>query len=314
MRDDIKIIDLDLDMKDESAKAVALGNFDGIHKGHQKLMRENIKIAKEKGLVPSVLLFKENTRETLNKKIDYLTSLDDKIEILADLGIKCFLIIHFDDKFRSMNPYKFIKEILHNKLNAKYITVGSDYRFGDKASGNIDTLREYEDEFSYKTQVVDFAKTNGEKISSRTIRQLIKDGKIKEANEFLDRPYRIKGKVVHGYKRGRELNFPTANLDPSFSYCIPKDGVYLTKLTVHGKSHYALTNIGTNPTFENLERKVETYILDFDEYIYDEDISIDFLEFFRGDFKFSSVDELIEQMEKDKKMAYDAIKNRAAAK
>lgn len=308
MKDEIKIIDLDMDMADETPKAIALGNFDGVHLGHQELMKANINAGRKMGLVPAVLLFKENTKEMLNSEKDYLTSLDDKIRILSDMGIKYFCLTHFDKKFRSKSPYEFIREILHKKLNAGLVTVGPDYRFGDKAAGNIETLREFANEFSYKTQVVDFVLSNGEKISSGTIRNLIKKGEISKANEYLGLPYKISGEVVHGFKRGRELNFPTANLKPNFSYCIPTDGVYLTRVDTRDREYFALTNIGTNPTFENNERKIETYILDFNEYIYGEDISIEFLEFFRGDFKFDSVDELIEQMQKDKKQAENMIK------
>ena len=310
MTNNIKVIDLDLGLTDVNPKAVALGNFDGVHKGHQELMEQNIKLARASKLIPSVLLFKENTKKTLTEESLYLTSIDDKIEILSKLGIEDFCILEFDEKFRSLSPKDFIKEILYKKINTKAIVVGKDYHFGKMASGDVNTLREYEKEFAYKTKVIDFIYDGDEKISSGSIRNLIKEGQIKKANEYLNRPYQIRGSVGHGYKRGRTLNFPTANLILSYAYVIPCDGVYLTKVKVKGKSYFGLTNIGTNPTFENNERKIETYILDFAGEIYGEVISIEFLEFFRGDFKFNSADELIEQMEKDKKMAYETIKNK----
>ena len=310
MKNNIKVVDLDQGFTDVDPKVVALGNFDGIHLGHQKLMKRNVEIAKSLNLIPSVLLFKENTKKTLTKESLYLTSIDDKIDILSKLGIEDFCILEFDDKFKSLSPLEFIRDILYKKLNTKVVVVGKDYKFGKNASGDIETLKKYEEEFSYKTEVIDFIYDEDEKISSRTIREMIKNSELEKANEYLNRPYKIRGIVGHGYKRGRTLNFPTANLKVNYDYVIPADGVYLTRVTVKGKSYFALTNIGTNPTFENRERKIETYILDFSDDIYDELVSIEFLEFFRGDFKFNNVDELIDQMETDKKMAYQTIKNK----
>lgn len=310
MRNNIKVVDLDQGLNDVEPKVISLGNFDGIHKGHQELMKRNVKIAKSLNLTPSVLLFKENTKKTLANESLYLTSLDDKIEILSNLGIEDFCIIEFDDKFKSLSPIEFIRDILYKKLNTKVVVVGYDYKFGKKASGDVNTLKKYEEKFSYKTELIDFVYDENEKISSGTIRDLIKNSNIAKANEYLGRPYQIRGIVSHGYKRGRELNFPTANLELNYSYVIPADGVYLTKVSLRGKEYFGLTNIGTNPTFENLERKIETYILDFSSDIYGEFITIEFLEFFRGDFKFNDANELIDQMEKDKKMAQETIKNK----
>ncbi|MFO3716005.1 bifunctional riboflavin kinase/FAD synthetase [Anaerococcus cruorum] len=310
MKNNIKIYDLDRGMTDFEPKAIALGNFDGIHIGHQKLIKKNIELAHQLNLVPSVLLFKENSKKTLIDEKDYLTSLDDKIEILAQMGLDTFCILEFDEEFRSLSPKDFIAKILYKKLNTKYIVVGEDYRFGKNAMGDIEKLRTLQDEFAYQTKVVDFELDNGEKISSGTIKNLIKNGDINKANTYLGRPYKIRGEVVDGHKRGRTLNFPTANLKMNFSYTIPKDGVYLTRVNVGGKNHFALSNVGSNPTFENDFRKVETYILDFNEDIYGENIAIEFLEFFRDDMKFDSVDDLIKQMEMDKKQAIDMINNK----
>jgi riboflavin biosynthesis protein ribF len=310
MKNNIKVYDLDMGMTDFEPKAVSLGNFDGIHKGHQKLMKRNVEISRSQNLVPSVLLFKENSKKTLRDEKEYLTSIDDKIEILSDLGIDTFCILDFNEKFRSLSPKDFISKILYDKLNTKYVIIGEDYKFGKDALGNRKTLKKYEDYYSYKTEVVDFELDGGEKISSRTIRELIKKGQIEKANKYLNRYYKIRGEVVHGHQRGRTLNFPTANLKTNFSYIIPADGVYLTRIKVLDEYHYALSNIGSNPTFENDIRNIETYILDFDKDIYEENISIEFLEFFRSDIKFNSKEELIEQMESDKKKAYESLEKK----
>ena len=310
MRNNIKIYDLDRGMTDFEPKAMALGNFDGIHIGHQKLIKKNIELAHQLNLVPSVLLFKENSKKTLIDEKDYLTSLDDKIEILAQMGMDTFCILEFSEAFRTLTPKDFVAKILYKKLNTKYIVVGDDYRFGKNAEGDVEKLKSLQDEFSYQTRIIDFELDNGEKISSRTIKKLIKNGHINKANKYLGRPYKVRGQVVDGHKRGRTLNFPTANLKMNFSYTIPKDGVYLTRVNVSAKTHFALSNVGSNPTFENDYRKIETYILDFNDDIYGENITIEFLEYFRGDMKFDSVDGLIKQMELDKKQAIEVINNK----
>lgn len=301
MKDNIKIFDLDFNEFDLSPKAVSLGNFDGVHKGHQKLMKENIKISKAKNLRPSVLLFKENTKNILNGEREYLTSLEDKIEILKNLGIECFCLLEFSDKFKNLSPYEFIEEILYKKLNTKYVIVGDNYRFGKMAKGDIKTLKKYEEDFAYKTKVVDFELDDGKIINSTDIRQMVREGKIEKANKDLGHPFKMQGKVIKGAQRGRLLNFPTANLKPSFKYVTAKSGVYFTRVNIDRDFYYGLTDIGTNPTFENKKMKIETYIMDFSKDIYGKNISIEFLEYLRPDYKFDSPEELIAQMEKDKK-------------
>lgn len=307
MKDNIKIFDLDFNEFDLSPKAVSLGNFDGVHKGHQKLMKENIKISKAKNLTPSVLLFKENTKNILNGEREYLTSLEDKIEILKNLGIECFCLLEFSDKFKDLSPYEFIEEILYKKLNTKYVIVGDNYRFGKMAKGDIKTLKKYEEDFAYKTKVVDFELDEGKIINSTDIRQMVREGKIEKANKDLGHPFKMQGKVIKGAQRGRLLNFPTANLKPSFKYVTAKSGVYFTRVNIDRDFYYALTDIGTNPTFENKKMKIETYIMDFSKDIYGKNISIEFLEYLRPDYKFNSPEELIAQMEKDKKTGRNLI-------
>lgn len=304
MTNNIRIFDLDKNEIDIHPKTVSLGNFDGIHKGHRKLMEKNIELSKQFDLTPSVLLFKENTKNILNGEKEYLTSLEDKIEILSDLGIKCFCLLEFNEKFKDLSPEDFIEKILYEKLNAKYIIIGDNYHFGKMAKGDKDTLKAYEEEYDYKTCVVDFEMDEDKIINSTDIRQMIRDGNLKKANKELARPYRMKGRVVKGKQRGRLLNFPTANLDPFFKYVSPKFGVYFTRVYLHNKSYYALTDVGTNPTFENEHIKIETYILDFSEDIYDREMTVEYLEYLRPDYKFDSKEALIEQMNKDKEKAY----------
>ncbi|MBP2015955.1 bifunctional riboflavin kinase/FAD synthetase [Anaerococcus degeneri] len=311
MKDQIRIYDLNSDLPDLEKKVVTLGYFDGVHLGHQKLMKRNVDLSKKYGLTPSILLFKENTSTSVKDEKHYLSSLEDKVEILSQLGIKTFCLVNFDENFMKLSPKDFIKTIIAEKLNAKIIIVGDDYRFGYKASGNVDTLKEYEDIFAYKTDVVDFEmEDDHEKISSGHIRDMVRQGEIRRANKYLGRPYKMRGKVVHGRRRGRLLNFPTANLELSFPYVMPRDGVYLTVTNIRGENHYGLTNIGSNPTFEeDDDKKIETFIFDFNQSIYDENISVEYIEFLRPDYKFNSAEELIAQMDKDKENGLKYIEN-----
>lgn len=311
MKDQIRIYDLNSDLPDLEKKVVTLGYFDGVHLGHQKLMKRNVDLSKKYGLTPSILLFKENTSTSVKDEKHYLSSLEDKVEILSQLGIKTFCLVNFDENFMKLSPKEFIKTIIAEKLNAKIIIVGDDYRFGYKASGNVDTLKEYEDIFAYKTDVVDFEmEDDHEKISSGHIRDMVRQGEIRRANKYLGRPYKMRGKVVHGRRRGRLLNFPTANLELSFPYVMPRDGVYLTVTNIRGENHYGLTNIGSNPTFEeDDDKKIETFIFDFNQSIYDENISVEYIEFLRPDYKFNSAEELIAQMDKDKENGLKYIEN-----
>lgn len=306
MINNIKIFDLDKNEIDLHPKAVSLGNFDGIHRGHQKLMKKNISLSEQYDLVPSVLLFKENAKRLLLGEKEYLTSLEDKIEILADLGIKCFCLLEFNKEFMGLSPEEFIEKILYKKLNTKYVIVGDNYTFGKNAAGDRDTLRKYEKEFDYKTCVVDFERDHGKIINSTDIRQMIRDGRVEKAKEDLGRPYKVRGSVIKGRQRGRLLNFPTANLKPSFKYVMPKFGVYFSRVDIDGKSYYALTDVGTNPTFESGdEKKIESYILDFNKNIYGKTVFIEYLDYLRPDYKFESKEALIEQMNKDKEKAYE---------
>ncbi|WP_296114998.1 bifunctional riboflavin kinase/FAD synthetase [uncultured Anaerococcus sp.] len=302
MKEQIRIYDLNSDLPDLEKKVVALGYFDGVHLGHQKLMKRNVDLSKKYGYTPAILLFKENTSTRVKVDKRYLSSLEDKVEILSELGIKTFCLVNFDEDFMKLTPRDFIKTIITEKLNAKIIIVGNDYRFGYKASGDINTLKDYEDIFAFTTDIVDFEmEDDQDKISSGHLRELIRNGEVKKANKYLGRYYKIRGKVVHGRHRGRTLNFPTANLDLAFPYVMPRDGVYLTRTSIGGQVHYGLTNIGSNPTFEEGEdKKIETYLFDFNRSIYGEDISVEFINFQRSDYKFASAEDLIKQMDKDK--------------
>nr|WP_300004559.1 bifunctional riboflavin kinase/FAD synthetase [Tissierella sp.] len=280
--------------------SIALGNFDGIHLGHKKLISSMVEEANFLSIIPSVLLFSKHPKEVLmGKSPELLTSLIDKHEILRELGVKIVYETEFTPEFMTLSPEQFVKEILLDKLNIKSVFVGFDYRFGHKASGDVGVLKALGQKYDFKVTVIDAVYDEKNVLSSTKIRDEIRDGNIELANEMLDRNYKIRGKVVHGNKIGRTLGFPTANIELLSNYPVPKIGVYETKAIVAQNAYKSLTSIGTNPTVGGDRVKIETYILDFDEDIYGEDMEIEFIEYLRDEWMFDSLEELKIQMQKD---------------
>lgn len=287
--------------------AIALGNFDGIHIGHQQLIKNMITKAKELGLKSSLLLFESHTKATIDSnKPKMITTNEQKFKIAEELGVDIIYMVKFDDKIMKLSAEEFIKDIIIEKMNGKLVVVGFDYRFGYKASGNSDYLLELGKKYNINVEVLNPVYNNNKIISSTTIRELIIDGNMIKVKEILGRPYSIIGKVIHGKNRGNKLGFPTANIEANNNYVIPKEGVYVTNVIVQGNRYLSATNIGYNPTFNEGILKIETHILEFKETIYDEIIEIEFIEFLRGDMKFNNKDDLINQMKND----IDMIKQR----
>ena len=296
----MEIIKIENYIENRFNTSVAVGNFDGIHLGHKKLILSMVKDSQNLDIIPTVLLFSKHPKEVLlGKEPEVLTSSEDKQEILEKMKIKTIYEIEFNDKFRKLSPESFVKSILIDKLNIKSVFVGFDYRFGYKASGDANTLRELGKKYKFKVTVIDPVYDEKKVLSSTEIRTHIKEGNIRLANEMLGRNYKIKGKVVHGNKIGRTLGFPTANIELSSNYQIPKTGVYKTNAIVDKKSYISLTSAGTNPTVGGHSMKIETYILDFNSDIYDEKIEVEFIEYIRDEMMFSNLEELKIQMQKD---------------
>ena len=298
----MEIIDLSNCKKSEFYTGVALGNFDGIHVGHQNLIKAMVDMAKSLNLRPSLLLFKQHTKAILSRNPPkHITNIDQKIRIAEDLGIELVYTIDFDEKTMKLSPDEFVEKILIQKMKTKLIVVGYDYRFGYKAKGDASYLKELSNKFNFKLKIIDQIKNKGNTVSSSYIRDLIQEGKFREVENQLSRPYSILGKVIKGENRGNKLGFPTANIELIDDYVLPKTGVYKTYTKVDGKIYKSATNIGYNPTFnkENKTLKIETYILDFKENIYGETIEIYFKKHIRDDIKFNNIKNLIEQMKLD---------------
>jgi len=294
--------------KTTSNNCISIGNFDGMHKGHIELVKETVRIAKENNLVPTVLTFDQMPEEYF-KANDFfrLMEMSDKYKVFEKLGVEQVFVIPFDKSFSEINENIFIKEILIEKLSLKYLIVGKDFKFGYKRMGNIELLQKYSELGGYNLLSLDLVKISSDKISSRDIRILIKNGKIKEANQLLAVPFSLSGKVIHGEKRGRRLGYPTANIEIYKSY--PINGIFLVNILFEDKKLFGLASWGNKPTFSGIDHVLEVNILDFESDIYGKQLKVIFIDKIRDQIKFDNQDELIEQMNKDKKTVEILLKD-----
>ena len=294
--------------KTTSNNCISIGNFDGMHKGHIELVKETVRIAKENNLVSTVLTFDQMPEEYF-KANDFfrLMEMSDKYKVFEKLGVEQVFVIPFDKSFSEINENIFIKEILIEKLSLKYLIVGKDFKFGYKRMGNIELLQKYSELGGYNLLSLDLVKISSDKISSRDIRILIKNGKIKEANQLLAVPFSLSGKVIHGEKRGRRLGYPTANIEIYKSY--PINGIFLVNILFEDKKLFGLASWGNKPTFSGIDHVLEVNILDFESDIYGKQLKVIFIDKIRDQIKFDNQDELIEQMNKDKKTAEILLKD-----
>lgn len=298
----MRVLDYDQSgFRQELPSVIALGNFDGVHCGHQKLLSTAKAIADEHGLSAAVLLFKNHTSSLLEGDTKrYLMQVDDKKERLHLCGIETIILCTFDAAFAAQTKDVFMRDILHRDFQVRHVVVGEDYRFGAHAAGSVEDLLSAEKEGLFRVTVVKDVQYEGERISSTRIREAILSGDIERANAMLGSPYTLSGKVVHGSRRGHGLGFATANLGISFPYLIPHEGVYLTKGVFSGQERFGMTSVGTNPTFQDgTEIRIETYFFDFAENIYGMPLSLSFLRFERKNIRFSDPLQLTKQMQKD---------------
>ena len=296
----MKVIEINKDYKADEYSAIALGNFDGVHLAHRKLLKTLVECSKKINVKSSVLIFKEHTKNIINQKKQYLlTSNEEKYRIFEDIGIDIVYEINFDKDMMQMTPEFFIEDFLMKNLKVKGIVVGFDYTFGYKASGDIDLLKKLAEKNNLELNIIDPVLTDDIALSSTYIRELIKTGEIEKANELLCHCYTIDGVVIHGKKLGNKMGFPTANIDPDVKYVIPKYGVYDSDIIMDGKIYKAATNIGKNPTVENEGLRVEASILDFSGDIYGKRVSLRLRRFLRPEKKFDNIKELFDQIAKD---------------
>jgi riboflavin kinase/FMN adenylyltransferase len=279
---------------------LTLGNFDGLHRGHQELIRRVIGRAKETGGVSMVVTFRPHPLKILcPEKCPPLISIyEEKIRLFEDLGIDVLVKIPFTLAFAQMAPEAFVREVLCGMLGAREIFVGDNYRFGRGRMGTVKTLQDLGRECGFVVREVEQISLGGEVISSTKIRQLLKNGEVEHASRLLGRDYAITGVVVRGDGRGRTLGFPTANIAPKHEI-IPAYGVYAVRLFVRERFYTGIANIGVRPTFGKETLSIEAYLFDFDEDLYGEEISVYFLEKIRDEKKFSCIEDLVGQIRQD---------------
>ncbi len=296
----MKVIEIDLDSVVKEKSLIALGNFDGVHKGHIELIDTAIKRAKELDVKSSALIFKEHTDNLVNiNKKEILTNNKTKFEIFENLGLDIVYLIDFTKEFMAYSPMKFLDDFLCKSLNVIGVVVGYDYTYGYKKEGHVNFLLDNKNLFK-SVDIIAPVKNQNIKISSSLIRDLIKNGNLKKANYLLTRPYKIIGEVIHAKGLGKKMGYPTANLKLLDNYVIPRFGVYDTDIIIDGKKYKASTSVGTNPTVETNDGvKIEAHILDFNKDIYGKVVELEFLDFIRPEIKFDNVEELFEQISRD---------------
>ncbi len=279
---------------------VTVGNYDGIHMGHRKIIARVVEKAREISGTATLMTFYPHPQSLLKPDAytRLVTPLHLKKKLIEACGIEVMVIVSFDETFRNVAPESFVKDILVGKLGVKVVVVGYDFRFGKDGAGNIEMLRNLAGENGFSVEVVKAVTIDGEKIGSNMIRKLIMNGDVKKAVRCLGRPHVIEGIVVKGESRGRDMGFPTINLE-TISELVPKNGVYMTEVGVDDIRMPAVTNIGFNPTFDGKKFLVETYILDFSSDLYGREVAIYFHERIRDEVKFENVGELRERIAKD---------------
>lgn len=290
----------------ESPTYIALGNFDGLHLGHMSLIDKTVKLAKENNAKSMVYIFENHPLTIINPEISpkLIMSNKTKIKLLEDSGIDIVNLVSFDKEFMKITPEEFIKNMV-NFYNAKGIIIGFNYRFGYKNLGDVEMLQRYSSILGYKLYICEAVSKNHEVVSSSKIRHLIAEGDVVKARLLLGRPISATGEVIRGKQLGRTIGFPTVNLNYNKGYILPKGGVYFTTIEYDDVLYKAITNIGYNPTVEGGKLSVETYILGFDKQIYDEVIKINFIKRIRDEVKFDTIENLKNQLEKDKRYVYN---------
>lgn len=291
---------------------VTIGTFDGIHIGHQKILKNLIRTANNEGKKSVLLTFFPHPRMVLQKenKILLLNTIKEKSGLLEKMGLD-YLIIHpFSREFSRLTALDFVRDILVNKLNTSRLIIGYDHHFGKNREGNIHQLKEYSLLYDFKVEEIPAQDIDDVSVSSTKIRTALKDGNLKTANNYLGYHYMLNGTVVSGKKLGGTIGFPTANIEIKEPYkLIPKTGVYIIRTYINTILYTGMMNIGFNPTVLGKHQTIEAHLFDFNEDLYGKEITIEFIYFLREEHKFESVEELVIQLNIDKENAISYLSN-----
>ncbi|WP_392672963.1 bifunctional riboflavin kinase/FAD synthetase [Streptomyces sp. LN785] len=300
--------------QDWGRSVVTIGSYDGVHRGHQLIIGRAVERARELGVPSVVVTFDPHPSEVVRpgSHPPLLAPHHRRADLMAELGVDALLILPFTTEFSKLAPADFIVKVLVDKLHAQLVIEGPNFRFGHKAAGNVGLLAELGATYDYRVEVIDLHVSGeaggGEPFSSTLTRRLVAEGDVAGAAEILGRPHRVEGIVVRGAQRGRELGFPTANVETLPHTAIPADGVYAGWLNVDDEAMPAAISVGTNPQFDGTERTVEAYAIDrvgLD--LYGLHVSVDFLSYVRGMLKFDTIDDLLVAMAADVKRSGELV-------
>ncbi len=289
--------------------AVSIGQFDGLHVGHQALIGLAVAEAKRIDGRSVVFTFDRHPMELIapERAPGQITTLDQRAELIAACGVDDLVIAKFDHRFRDLSPETFLHFVLVGVLGAASVSVGHDFRFGCNQAGDVDYMSAAEARLRYKTNIIDSVMVRGEKASSTRVRSLLREGSVAEAAQVLGRPFALTGTVVHGQQLGRTLGFPTANLATTDRQLLPKDGVYAVMVNDGTTRRQGACSIGLRPTVNGKERTVETFLVDFDGDLYDQELEFEFIERIRDEEKFHSLEELVTAMHRDVQIARNML-------
>ena len=299
--------------------SVALGNFDGIHVGHQRIMKEAISYAKESGMKSLCFTFSNHPVDFIMQRADdnpntikLICSEDEKIRLIGEMGFDLLVNVPFDEAVMSMKAEDFFSDVIIGKLNAGSVSVGFNYSYGAKAGGNANTLEKECEDAGIAVRIHDAVRVDNEIVSSTLIREMIGIGNMELAARYLGRPYAFKGRVTHGKKLGSAMGIPTVNIDAPSDILLPPNGVYFSRILIDGKEYNSVSNLGVKPTIEDFTadnkendgaptacKSLETNIFDFNDDAYGKDITIYLDHFSRSERKFANKEELFAQIAKD---------------
>lgn len=283
----------------DGRSAVAIGKFDGIHLGHRKLLEKIIQ-QKEKGYLATVFTFDTSAAAFFGGDDKELTTREEKRRLFARMGMDVLIEFPLNQETAATPPDVFVEEYIIRQMKAAYICAGMDVSFGQRGAGNYQLLQQYAAAGDYRIEIIDKVMAGGEEVSSTRVREAIRSGEMKLANEMLGTAYSLTGVVTHGRRLGRTIGMPTANLLPEKDKLLPPNGVYYSRVWYQDKVYKAISNIGCKPTVSaEMVLGVESYLYDFTEDIYGKEITVELLEFRRPEMKFADVEALKTQMEKD---------------
>ena len=289
---------------------LTIGTFDGVHLGHQKIVERVVTTARQEGLLATVFTFFPHPRMVVqhDKGLKLIHTLEEKKQLLQQLGVDLLVVQPFNEAFAQLTAEEFVSTILVQHLNVKKVIIGYDHRFGRNRTANIDDMRLFGEKYGFAVEEISVQEVDEVSVSSTKIREALNKGDVNTAEHYLGTPYSLTGRVVHGLKLGRTLGYPTANIQVTEEYkLIPKDGVYAVYSYIDGRKVYGMMSIGKNPTIEGKGASIEVYFFDFDGNLYDQKLTIEFVQYLREEQKFATIDLLKKQLQDDETAARKAI-------